>query len=93
METQAETGGRHPPAQGRTPGAPRSWNRQGGPSPGNSAGSSALGHPDLRRLASRTGDAYVFLANSRAFLGGKGASSGAQYLCHQHEMAWDGNTI
>ena len=55
VETEAGTGGRQPPAQGWTPGAPRSWTRREGPSPGDSAGSSALGHPDLRRLASRTG--------------------------------------
>ena len=46
METEAETGGRRPPAQGRTPGAPRSWKRWEGPSPGASAGSSALSHLD-----------------------------------------------
>ena len=33
METEAEMGGRRPPAQGWTPGAPRSWKRQEGPSP------------------------------------------------------------
>ena len=54
VETEAETGGRQPPAQGWTPGAPRNWTRQGGPSPGASAGSSALGPLDLRRLVSRT---------------------------------------
>ena len=56
MEEKAHevTGGRRPPAQGRTPGAPRSWKRHGEPSPGASAGSSALGAPDLRRLISRT---------------------------------------
>ena len=53
VETQTETGGRRPPAQGRTPGAPRSWKRWEGPCPGASAGSSALGHPDLRRLVPR----------------------------------------
>ena len=41
---EAETGGRWPPAQGWMPGAPRSWKRWEGPSPGASAGSSALGH-------------------------------------------------
>ena len=44
METEEEMGGRRPPAQGWTPGAPRSWKRQEGPCPGASAGSSALGH-------------------------------------------------
>ena len=52
---EAETGGRRPPAQGRTPGAPRSRKRQEGSSPGDSAGSSALEHYDLGRLVSRTG--------------------------------------
>ena len=33
METEAEMGGRRPPAQGWTPGAPRSCKRQEGPSP------------------------------------------------------------
>ena len=47
---EAETGGRWPPAQGWMPGAPRSWKRWEGPSPGASAGSSALGPLDLRRL-------------------------------------------
>ena len=55
METEAETGGRRPPAQGRTPGAPRSRKRREGPSPGTSGWSSALGHPDLRRVVSSTG--------------------------------------
>ena len=59
METEAETGGRRPLAQGRTPGAPRSWTRRGGPSPGASAGSPALGHPDLRHLVSRTQGRYT----------------------------------
>ena len=54
---EAETGRRRPPAQGRTPGAPRSWKRRGEPSPGASAGSSALGLPDLRRVVPRTGAA------------------------------------
>ena len=54
METEAETGRRWPPAQGRTPGAPRSWKRWGGPSPGASGWSSALGLLDLRRLVPRT---------------------------------------
>ena len=31
METEAETGGRQPPAQGRTPGARRSWKRREDP--------------------------------------------------------------
>ena len=31
METQAETGGRRPPAQGRTPGDPGSWKRREDP--------------------------------------------------------------
>ena len=58
-ETEAETGGRRPPAQGRTPGAPRSRKRQGGPSPGDSARSSALGHADLRRLVVRTRGGWI----------------------------------
>ena len=41
-------GGRRPPAQGRTPGATRGWKRRGGPSPGASGGTSALGRLDLR---------------------------------------------
>ena len=49
VETEAETGRRRPPSQGRTPGAPRSWKRREGPSPGASAGGPAQGHPDLRR--------------------------------------------
>ena len=55
VETEAETGGRRPPAQGQTPGAPRSRKRQEASSPGDSAGSSALGHYDLGRPVSRTG--------------------------------------
>ena len=55
VETEAETGVRRPPAQGGTPGAPRSWRRCGEHSPGASAGSSALGPPDLRRVVPRTG--------------------------------------
>ena len=54
MDTEAETGGRRPPAQGQTPGAPRRQKRREGLSPGASAGSPALGHPDLRRLVPRT---------------------------------------
>ena len=34
METEAETGGKRTPAQGRMPGAPRNRKRRGGPSPG-----------------------------------------------------------
>ena len=60
METEAETGGRQPPAQGRTPGAPRSWKRWGGPSPGASAGSPALGALDLRHLVSRAGGGQIW---------------------------------
>ena len=56
METEVETGGRRPPAQGRTPGAPRSWKRRGGPSPGASGQSSALRPFDLGRLVPRTGE-------------------------------------
>ena len=41
-----EMGGRRPPAQGWTPGAPGSWKRWGGPSPGAAAGSPAPEHPD-----------------------------------------------
>ena len=70
VETEAETAGRQPPAQGRTPGAPRSRKRRGGPSPGASAGSSALGHLDLRRLVPSPGGVCVFLVSSRAFLRG-----------------------
>ena len=56
METEAETGGRRPPDQGWRPGAPRSWKRRGGASPGDSGQSSALGPLDLRRLVPRTGE-------------------------------------
>ena len=59
VETEAETGGRRSSAQGRTPGAPRSWERWGGPSPGDSAGSPSLGPLDLRRLVLRTGGRYI----------------------------------
>ena len=59
METEAETGGRWPPAQGRMPGAPRSWKRREGPSPGDSAGSSALGPLDLTHLVSKSGGARM----------------------------------
>nr|XP_060148125.1 probable bifunctional dTTP/UTP pyrophosphatase/methyltransferase protein isoform X3 [Globicephala melas] len=41
-----------------TPGAPRSWKRREGPSPGASGGSAALGHLDLKRLVSRTGGGW-----------------------------------
>ena len=41
-------------AQGRTPRTPKSQKRRGGPSPGASAGSSALGPPELRCLVPRT---------------------------------------
>ena len=46
VETEAEMGGKWLPAQGWTPGASRSWKRQEGPSPGDSAGSPALSHLD-----------------------------------------------
>ena len=59
METEAETGGKRPPAQGWTLGAPRSWKRQGGPSPAASAGNSALGPLDLRRLVPRAGAGWM----------------------------------
>ena len=59
METEAETGGKRPPAQGRTPGACRSWKRWGGPSPAASAGSSALGPLDLRHLVPRAGAGWM----------------------------------
>ena len=42
-----------------TPGAPRSWKRQEGPSPGASGGSSTLGHLDLKCLVSRTGGGWI----------------------------------
>ena len=61
MEMEAETGGRQTPAQGRTPGAPRSWKRQEGPSPGASVGSSALGPLDLRHLVPRAGGGQMLL--------------------------------
>ena len=61
VETEAEAGGRRPPAQGRTPGAPRSRKRQEGPSPGASAGSSALGPLELRCLVPRSGGARMIL--------------------------------
>ena len=54
VDMEAEMGGRRPPAQRLTPGALRSRKRRGGPSPGDSAGSSALGHPDLRRVVPGT---------------------------------------
>lgn len=54
VEMEAEMGGTWPPAQRWTPRAPRSRKRRGGPSPGDSAGSSALGHTDLRRVVPRT---------------------------------------
>ena len=68
METEVETGGRWPPAQGWTPGAPSPGMdaqshqpRDGCPEPpeagrgweGASGQRSALGHPDLRHLVSR----------------------------------------
>ena len=59
METEAETGGRQPPAQGRTPGAPRSRKRREGPSSGAPAGSPALGPPDLRCVVPRAGRGRV----------------------------------
>lgn len=59
METEVETGGRQPPAQGQTPGARRSWKRPRGPSLGASEGNSALGHPDLRRLVPGTGAGWM----------------------------------
>ena len=59
METEVETGGRRPPAQGRTPGAPGSWKRRVGPLPGTSTGSSALRPLDLRCLVPRAGVAGV----------------------------------
>ena len=54
VETQAEMGGRQPPAEGWTPRAPRSWKRREGPSLGAFGWSSALGLLDLRRVVSRT---------------------------------------
>ena len=54
VETEAETGGRRPPAQGWTPGASSSWKRRGGPSPGDSGRSSALGPLDRECLVSLT---------------------------------------
>ena len=59
VEPDAEMGGRRPPAQGRTPGAPRSWKRRGGPSPGASVESPALGPLDLRSLVSRAGEGWM----------------------------------
>ena len=70
METEAEVGGRWPPAQEWMPGAPRSWTRQEGPSPGASAGSSVLGQLEPRHLVPRAGGACVFLASSSVFLRG-----------------------
>ena len=43
------------------PGAPRSWKRQEGPSPGDSAGSMALGQLDLRRPVPRMGEDGLLL--------------------------------
>ena len=59
METEAEMGGRRPPAQGWAPGAPRSWSRQEGLSPGASGWSSALGPLELTHLVPRTGGAQM----------------------------------
>ena len=74
METEVETGGRWPPAQGWTPGAPSPGMdaqshqpRDGCPEPpeagrgweGASGQRSALGHPDLRHLVSRTGGRWT----------------------------------
>ena len=72
VEAEAETGVRRPPAQGRTPGAPRSWKRRGGPSPGASGWSSAMEHPDLRHVVSSTG------------VGGQGAMD----VCCVHLLGW-----
>ena len=52
-KTEAEMGGNRPQAQG--PRRPRSWKRQKGPYPGDSGGTSALHHLDLRCLVSMTG--------------------------------------
>ena len=78
MEAEAETGGRRPPAQGWTPGAPRGWKRWGGPSPGASAGSPALGHPDLRRLVSRAGGGWIVWLLSPHIVGALGSSYNSQ---------------
>ena len=67
VETEAETGGRRPPAQGRMPGAPRSWKRPGGPSPGASGWSSALGHHDNLRTISRARGGSLSVVFSHAF--------------------------
>ena len=61
VETEVETGGRRPPAQEWTPGAPRSLKRRGGPSPGASGQSSALGPRELRRLVPRAGGGWMLL--------------------------------
>ena len=67
VEMEAETGGRWPPAQGRMPGAPRSWKRQGGPSPGASGRSSALGHNDHLRTISRARGGWMSVVFSHVF--------------------------
>ena len=67
VEMEAETGGRRPPAQGQMPGAPGSWKRQGGPSLGASAGSSALGHHDHLRTVSRAGGGWMSVVFSHPF--------------------------
>ena len=54
VETEAETGGRRPPAQGWMPGASSSWKRREGASPGDSGRSLALGHLDHECLVSLT---------------------------------------
>ena len=59
METEAETGGRRPPAQEWKPGAPRSRKRREGPSPGASGQGSALGPLELRCLVSRAGGGWI----------------------------------
>ena len=47
--------------------APGSWKRQGGPSLGASAGSSALGHHDHLRTVSRAGGGWMSVVFSHPF--------------------------
>ena len=55
MKTRGRDGREEATSPG-TPGAPRSWKRREGPSPGASGGTAALGHLDLRRLVPRMGE-------------------------------------
>lgn len=56
--TQRWEGGGRQPRDGLLE-PPGSWKRQGGPSPGASAGSPDLEHPDLRRVVPRTRGGWI----------------------------------